>query len=122
MNEDRERTLFAAAVAAFGAVAFIAGTLVSWPAGLFTPWGCVLLVLGALAVLDSLLVGLGITRSPEPGTRNPERRPSDIDVDPRRASTGGRADNTTAPKMTCRQRTGPSAKPHDTPTPQITSV
>lgn len=59
MNEERERTAFAAAVEVFGAIMFIAGALLSWSAGLFVPWGCALLILGTLSLAESVLVGLG---------------------------------------------------------------
>jgi hypothetical protein len=77
MNEDRERTVFAAVVAVFGAIfgaiMFIAGALLSWSAGLFVPWGYGLLVLGALSLAESVLAGFGVIPTPGSG-RAKERR------------------------------------------------
>ena len=72
MNEERERTAFAAAVEVFGAIMFIAGALLSWSAGLFVPWGCALLILGTLSLAESVLVGLG--GIPIPGSRREKER------------------------------------------------
>jgi uncharacterized membrane protein len=68
---DRERTTFAAVEAAVGAAMFVFGGLLAKTAGLFVPWGCLLLVLGAIAVIQAVLVGLGLLRMP---TQRRDRR------------------------------------------------
>lgn len=70
MNEDRRRTRFAAALAAVGAVVFIAGALVAKLAALLVLWGCLLLVLGGLAVLQAVLIGLGLVPTPGAAKKN----------------------------------------------------
>ena len=71
MNEDRERTRYAAVLAAAGAVMFIAGGLLAKLADLLMPWGSLLLVLGGLAVLQAVLIGLGLL--PIPGDKRKDR-------------------------------------------------
>ncbi len=64
MNEDRERTRYAAVLATAGAVMFIAGGLLAKLADLLMPWGSLLLLLGGLAVLQAVLIGLGLLPIP----------------------------------------------------------
>jgi hypothetical protein len=61
---DSDRTLFAAVEASVGGVMFVAGGLLTAAAGLFIPWGCALLVLGAAAVIQAVLVGLHLMDMP----------------------------------------------------------
>ncbi len=73
MTEDRERTVFAATVAALGAMLCVAGALLAKLADLLIPWGFVLLVLGGLAVVHAIAVGLGLL--PVPGSKENKNRP-----------------------------------------------
>lgn len=66
MSEDRERTLFCAVLSAIGAVMFIAGALLAKLANLLMPWGLLLLMFGALAVLQAVLIGVGVLAVPGP--------------------------------------------------------
>ena len=72
MNEDRERTRYAAVLAAAGAVMFLAGALLAKLADLLIPWGSLLLVLGGFAVLQAVLIGLGLL--PVPGSEKNKDR------------------------------------------------
>ena len=71
MHEDRERTRFAAVLALAGAVMFIAGGLLAELADLLAPWGSLLLVCGAFAVVQAVLIGLGLL--PIPGHKKKDR-------------------------------------------------
>lgn len=64
MNDDRERTRFCAVLAVIGAVMFVAGVLLTQLAALLVPWGCLLLVFGGIAVLQAVLIGLGVLPLP----------------------------------------------------------
>jgi hypothetical protein len=58
---DRERTIFAATEAVFGAGLVVAGMLVAGHAsGLMEAIGLATLVLGAIAVMQAVLIGLGV--------------------------------------------------------------
>ena len=59
---DRERTIFAAAEAIFGAALVIAGGLVATAGGALAAIGLTTLVFGAVAVVQSVLVGLGVAK------------------------------------------------------------
>lgn len=71
MHEDRERTRYAAVSALAGAVMFIAGGLLAKLADLLAPWGSLLLVCGAFAVVQAVLIGLGLL--PIPGHKKKDR-------------------------------------------------
>jgi hypothetical protein len=71
MHEDRERTRYAAVLAIAGAVMFIAGGLLAKLADLLLPWGSLLLVCGAFAVVQAVLIGLGLL--PIPGDKKKDR-------------------------------------------------
>lgn len=66
VDDDRERTGFCAVLAVIGAVMFVAGALLTELAALLVPWGCLLLVFGGLAVLQAVLIGLGVLPLPGP--------------------------------------------------------
>jgi len=71
MHEDRERTRYAAVLAIAGAVMFIAGGLLAKLADLLLPWGALLLAFGAFAVVQAVLIGLGLL--PIPGDKKKDQ-------------------------------------------------
>jgi hypothetical protein len=72
MNEDRERTHDAAVMAGVGAITFIVGAALTKLVTVLLPLGIVLLIFGGLAVVQAVLVGLGVLRMPG-GQRDKDR-------------------------------------------------
>ena len=71
MHEDRERTRYAAVLAIAGALMFIAGGLLAKLADRLLPWGALLLAFGAFAVVQAVLIGLGLL--PIPGDKKKDQ-------------------------------------------------